>query len=502
MNRNILISIVFCAFIARVFLIWIGRPEFVGWFNHTYYFYVQTRELLETGNLAFPDMPLLFHLYTATSKMLTWFGLESHSAIVNASRFWMCAIPALIPIPVYAILRNIYEEVSIPNWIWALVFVSAFYPLTLVHHPEFLQKNMLGLLLLALLMLQTKILIDQYSLKRVALFIIIFFLIILTHFGSAGAAILYVCAILISMWIHKKKAWSIKVSLGLVFGLASALLPFYFLDIQRFERISSYMYRIADSSILGLLFSANDPDKFTTIIMFLLPLGCTILFYRIFKKNRKQLSLSNSTFWLGNIIFFYLLLLPIYEPLLMARFVSYLTLPLIFIVVYTILNVIELKIWKRALVSLAVFGTLFIAAGDITSLFMHNKNKEAAYLDLLNMKENIDFSDKDLILTRNGAEHIANWFLKSKSSLITSFNSSDLYKYERIFIMNPTEGAMKIQSITNVDNQKYNYMLSNIEEPADAEVVYNSDHIKLIQIKHLPTEWKLDNKGNWIGYLK
>ncbi|MBK8954303.1 MAG: hypothetical protein IPM34_01930 [Saprospiraceae bacterium] len=45
-------------------------------------------------------------------------------------------------------------------------------------------------------------------------------------------------------------------------------------------------------------------------------------------------------------------------------------------------------------------------------------------------------------------------------------------------------------------------MLSNIEEPADAEVVYNSDHIKLIQIKHLPTEWKLDNKGNWIGYLK
>jgi hypothetical protein len=155
-----------------------------------------------------------------------------------------------------------------------------------------------------------------------------------------------------------------------------------------------------------LLFSANDPDKFTTIIMFLLPLGCTILLYSNYKKNKKQLSFSNSTFWLGNIIFFYSLLLPIYEPLLMARFVSYLTLPLIFIVAFTLQNSIQRALWKRVLVGLAIFGTVFIAIGDITSLIMHNRNKEEAYNDLLIMKEKIGFTDQDLILTRNGVEHI------------------------------------------------------------------------------------------------
>jgi len=104
MSRKILIAIVICAFIVRLFLIWVGKHEFVGWFNHTYYYFVQTRELLESGKLAFPDMPFLFYLYAATAKLLTLLGIDEHSAIVNASKFWMCAIPALIPIPVYAVL--------------------------------------------------------------------------------------------------------------------------------------------------------------------------------------------------------------------------------------------------------------------------------------------------------------------------------------------------------------------------------------------------------------
>jgi len=57
----ILFIIVLAAFGCRVALIWIGRPEFVGWFNHTYYYYVQTKGLLIKGQLPFPDMPLLFY---------------------------------------------------------------------------------------------------------------------------------------------------------------------------------------------------------------------------------------------------------------------------------------------------------------------------------------------------------------------------------------------------------------------------------------------------------
>jgi len=90
---NKLSILILIAFIVRVIVIWVGRPEFVGWFNHTYYYYVQTRGLLENGSLPFPEMPLLFYIYSFTANLLNWFGVEINAAIVSATRFWMCLIP-------------------------------------------------------------------------------------------------------------------------------------------------------------------------------------------------------------------------------------------------------------------------------------------------------------------------------------------------------------------------------------------------------------------------
>ncbi len=501
MSKNTLILLlVLVAFMVRVSLIWLGRPEFVGWFNHTYYFYVQTQELLESGRLSFPDMPLLFYVYALTAKMLTWIGLETPVAIVNATRFWMCLIPSLIPIPLYAVFKSIYKETDFPKWIWALLFISAFYPLSLVHLPEFLQKNILGLLLLAILMQQSRLALKHLNVRRIIVLILVFILIVLSHYGTTAVALLYLCAFLISLWIHKRRSWTFWIGLSLMAGLAISLMTFYFLDAQRFERIISYIYRIFDSSSLGLIFSSSNSDKFTSIFMLLVPLGFVAWLYYGYKKSKVVLSFENSTFWLCNIIFCYLLLLPIYEPLLMARFVNYLTLPLIFILAFTLQNTVQRVIWKRVLIGLALFGTVLIAVGDITSLFFHNRNKELIYRDLMDMKQKNDFNEKDLIITRNGAEHVSNWFLNTKSCLITSFNIKDFDKYDRILIMNPTEGAMSLQSNTNEDAQKYNYMLSNIQEPAEAKVIHSSMHIILLQLDAPPEEWKFDNEGNWIGY--
>ena len=501
MNRIALLTIVFCAFIARLFLIWIGRPEFVGWFNHTYYYFVQTRELLESGKFAFPDLPLLFQLYAVSAKILTWIGLDIQTAIIISTRFWMCLIPALIPISIYGVLRKVIEETKTARYFfWALIFISAFYPLTLVHHPEFLQKNLLGLLLLSILIYLSKQLIEKQNTKDVIVFALTFLLIIFTHFGTTFVSILYICSILVSIIIHKRKPWSNIFSLSLILGLVISLSTFYYLDIHRFERISSYIIRIVDSSIFGLLFSENDPDKFSTILMFFLPLGFTIILYSFFLKGKQQIHENKSIFWLGNIIFFYSLVLPIYEPLLLARFVNFLTLPLIIIIAYTIQNSLKSIFWKKTIIGISVFVTILIATGDIISLIMHNKNKEEAYKDLLKMKELINFSERDLILSRNGVEHIANWFLNSKSSLITSFNRQDFKKYNRIFILNPIEGEMKLQNVTNKENQKYNYMLSNIDEPSDGIVMYSSSYIKLIHLTNPPKNWKYDHEDNWIGY--
>jgi len=94
MERAIVAVIVGSAFTARALTIWIGRPEFVGWFNHSYYYCVQVEGLLETGQLPYADLPFLFHLYGATASLFQLFGLELQPSIVNSVRLIMSLIDA------------------------------------------------------------------------------------------------------------------------------------------------------------------------------------------------------------------------------------------------------------------------------------------------------------------------------------------------------------------------------------------------------------------------
>ena len=118
--------IVLVALLVRIgFLCW-GRPVFVDWFNHTYYYYVEVKGLLLQGAMPYADMPLLFYLYAATAELLSWFGLSTELAIVVASRAWMCLIPALMPIPVYWLLRRITAKgPPLAGNLWVLVVASA-----------------------------------------------------------------------------------------------------------------------------------------------------------------------------------------------------------------------------------------------------------------------------------------------------------------------------------------------------------------------------------------
>jgi len=497
---RILSLLILFAVIIRSLVLWISRPEFVGWFNHTYYYYVETKGLLQNGYLPFADMPLLFYLYAATSKLLTWFGMEQNDAVIISTRFWMSLIPSLLPIPVYLTLKSIFKKSQLPNWIWILLFATAFYPLSILHMPEFLQKNLLGILLLAFFIWQSKSLFIRFNAKTLILLCLLFVLIILTHFGTTAVTLLYLASFTVVFFIHRSNKTKLKLFLGLLLGLGITLVAFYLLDIERFNRIGYYIDRVFDSSSLGLLFSASDPDKFTTIFMLILPLILVMLLYKWYKTARRSLSNEDNLFWLVLIIFSYSLILPIYEPLLMARFVNYIGLPFIFILTYLLAYYIK-KAWlKRFVLGLIIIGILTVGFGDIISSFWHNRNKNLIYEDIVKMDNTVNFSADDLIITRNGVEHISNWFLNTKSSLITSFNEGDLNKYDRVFILNPTEGSMRLPSIQNESAQWYNYMLSNIQVPSNAKEIYISEHIELYRIESPPKEWSYDEQGNWRNY--
>ena len=500
-EKYLLALIVFSAFVIRALFVWINRPEFVGWFNHTYYYYVQTAGLIETHALPFNDMPFLFYVYAFTSKVLMTFGMDTHTAIVHSSRFWMCLIPSLLPLPVFSILKKVSPNQELPKWAWFFVVLIALYPLSILYVPEFLQKNALGLLLLAILINLSINIVRNLNLKNVAIFIGVFILVLITHYGSTGAAVLYCTGLAIALLIRKNNRAGIMISIGVLIGLAVALGVFYLFDFQRFERVVFYSNRILDTSTIGMIITSPDVfDKFFGVLMIVVPIGIFWLFYRWFTKNSSTLPSFIKVFWLSNLVFCYVLVLPIYDQLLLGRFSLYLTLPFSIVLFLTLQYTSPRVLIRKIVLGFSSFAILLMVFGEFMSLKFQNRNKEEVFSDINQLKTIVNPSKNDLIIARNGVEHISNWFLGTKACIITSFNKKDFNRYERVFILNPTERGMILQGRANEGIDRYNIMLANVPEPANGIVVFSTQHLELIEITEPPNEWVFDDKGNWLKY--
>ena len=498
----LLAFIVLLAFIIRMLFVWIDRHEFVGWFNHTYYYYIQTKGLIDNGKLPYNDMPFLFYMYAITSKVLMNIGVEASDAVVNSSRFWMTFIPSLIPIPVYRTLRKVSPDQKIPDWSWLLITLTAFYPLSLSYLPEFLQKNVLGLLLLAIFIDQSINISVKADLKCLTIFTGVFLIILITHYGTAGVSILYCAALATSLIVCKSKKIGIKVLIGGLMGLAVSLYLINLFDAQRFDRVIFYINRTFDTSPLGMtLHSSSDIYERTTgLAMTIIPIGLICVLYLLFIKNKSSLPPHVRVFWMSNLLFTYLLVLPIYDQLLLGRFSLYLALPLIYVLFLTLHYSSPGILMRRIVLVLSITFIILMSFGEFMSLKFHNRNAGEAFTDITRLKEEVKLTDEDLIIGRNGVEHISNWFLGTKSCIITSFNRNDFNKYSRVFILNPTESGMIAKGKIDNELDRYNLMLSNVPKPENGKEVFSTPQLKLIQIAEPPVEWIFDNVGKWRGY--
>ncbi len=504
----VFLIILLAAIAVRVLFLWVSRPEFVGWFNHTYYYYVETRGLLTEGRLPYPDMPLLFYLYALTAKILSWLGLEGNAAVVTATRFWMCVIPSVTAVVVYLAAKNINEQEALDPLQWAVVGISAFLPLSVLHLPEFSQKNLLGIFLLAILILGTKRLLDAFTPWRVVVLLFVFTLIVLTHFGSAGAAVLYALSVMTILSFQKKNYWAVLKIAGIGFlCLAFTLTLIYWIDSQRFYRIFFYLRSSLDSSFIGLVFSeAGAQQKVGALLSILFPFLTIAFLYREYHKHRTSISESDRIFWLCNILFAYLLLLPVYDRQLWARFILFLSIPLLIIILY----LFKYSAWgRRVKTALAVaisFGAALMVFGEYMSLKMHGKDQEAILLSLQEMHHKARFGPDDLVITKNGAEHICNWFFGTKAGVITALNRKDFDAYQSIYILNPIEGSLDFRDVygKRADNEahRYIFMMRNIPVPRQATRVYESSYLELFKIERPPEEWEYDADGNWMSYGK
>ena len=507
MNRLALIAIVGTGLAFRAAAIWLTRPEFVGWFNHVYYYWVQARGVLEEGALPFADMPLLFYWYAGLATVLEATGLESGPAIVHATRFTMSLVPALVAVPVYRIVWRINAPAPLRLAHWALVAISAFLPLTIAHMPELLQKNALGILFFAALMSATYALLRRFSRIRFAAVIALFVLIALTHLGTLAVALLFALAVFLAAL--RERAGSRQTGFAAVIAIAAVALglaAIYVLDAAAFERVLRYARTSLPNSLLGALFAQTGaPGKLQSLAGIVLPLAIITLLLRAWHRLGTRLDSASRTFWLANLLLAYLLVLPLLDLDMVPRLALFLPLPVLAVLAFHLRHGGPSK-RRSAAVVLAAAGSLLMVFGETMSLLRLDPAKHEVHAELRDARQRLALSEKDFVLTQYGVNPICNWFLGTPSGLVTAFHRDDLSRYDRVFVLN-LPGAREPEARPGQDgaiyvdeSERYLAMRQNVPVPGDWQPVYEYEHLELYEVEALPSLWMFDSTGDWIGW--
>ncbi|MFZ1699257.1 MAG: hypothetical protein WBO10_00350 [Pyrinomonadaceae bacterium] len=506
----LILAVVMCAAIGvRVLVIWVGRPEFVGWFSHTYYYFVQTQSLLVDGSLAYSDLPLLFYLYAAISKLITVFGVEPRVAIISATRLVMSIAPALTVLPTYFLIRAIGRKQELSKLQWLLVAVSAFLPLTITQLPEILQKNMLGLVLFAFLQWAVYCALRLYTHRTGAIIFLLTGVIFLTHLGTFAAVLLFFAAVVIAFFINdgfSRIGLMRLLLIPAVAGVSGLLL--YLIDVSRFERIVYYIGHSLYNSQIGNLFSGRSGlEKLQFLAAILLTALVSYLSVRFYKLVQPELARQDRIFWLANIILVYLLLFPLLDIDVVVRFLVFALIPLLVVQMYLLAHLTNLWI-KRAFVIVFAVICVVTSFGEIMGVVIRNGQNRVVQAELFSIRDRRLFGPYDLIITKYGVNPLCNWFFDTRAGLITSLNISDFAKYENVYVLNPNEGEITPEAADSLRNReivseadRYEIMRNNVMVPAAGTLILKTDNLEIYRIDSPPNEWEFDRSGRWIGYL-
>ncbi len=491
---------------ARALAIWLTRPEFVGWFNHSYYYWVQVRGLLESGQLPYTDLPLLFYLYAGFAWLLQLTGMELQAAIINTSRFWMSLVPALIALPAYLMISRINHNRPLHIRQWLLVGLAAFLPLSFAHMPELLQKNTLGLLLLSAMMVAIHAWLNDRSRRQLTMVLLLFVLISLTHLGTLAVAVLLFLSLLLAFLLNRTGTRQILMIVLLVAALLlTGLLSVYMLDGDAFGRILRYTHSSAANSLVGQLLQAGPVDqKLMLAAGIVFPLAVLLFLLHNYQKCRPELAPGDRLFWLCNVFLLYLLVFPGFDLDVVPRLILFMPLPLLVVIAYH-LQYRPRKRQNNVILGVATLGIAALLLGEVMNLVLLYPDKTAMRAELADVKARYQLSAEDFVLTQYGVNPACNWFLGTRAGLITAFNKGQWKSYRRLFVLNPAESIQTSvghsgQTLALKEPERYAVMRRNIVLPPDLEPRIKYQYFQFIELQEIPENWLFDAQGNWTGW--
>jgi hypothetical protein len=201
------------------------------------YYPMQTRSWLTHGRLMYDDLPLLFWLNAAITKVLMGFGWRMDDALLQASRISNCLLP---PWTAAIVMAMSYRwsggrRAALPGGV-AAGALTVLSPPAMSMALEF-QKNALGLVWMAAALWVSAAAMQRRGVREWAILVGVMILSALTHIGAFGAtAVMIGVALVLWAFLHWREAsftlpWRLAASCT-VTAVALAVLMAVF-DLRR-----------------------------------------------------------------------------------------------------------------------------------------------------------------------------------------------------------------------------------------------------------------------------
>ena len=180
-------GVVAAAVAARSWLLW-STPLVPG--RNGGYYLIQARALLEHGKLGIPDLPLNFIVQAFFAKLLQLVtGRSLEASVLSSVKLCDAVLPALAAVPVFLLARRWCAQAGRGSWPAAAAAVVAALGAPALSMVGDFEKNSLGLLWLAALIVALHLWMTQRTRARAAAVLACLGLCGLTHIGVFGAAL-------------------------------------------------------------------------------------------------------------------------------------------------------------------------------------------------------------------------------------------------------------------------------------------------------------------------
>ncbi|MFT6924334.1 MAG: preprotein translocase subunit YajC [Crocinitomicaceae bacterium] len=449
-----LFSIGILSFIVRAYLNF-SNALLIG--NGGYY-PLQVRTLLERGEFAFSDMPLLFYLDAGIIRFLSLFGIPvSNELILNVVMIVDSLSIPLLLIPLYYILKHTKTRFSFFSSSIASFTVISFYTLILVSSS---QKNALAITFLFCAIASFLYYLNLRQRKHLALSIAFFVLISLTHFGTFSFSILFIAVLLIFNY-----KWKAIIPLLTLIPVGTALI--YLFDPVRSERLLS---------VLEVLFSKG--PRAMELLVAALYIGLAILAIVQFRKFKNEFEQGEKAIIKAMITLLILIPLPIFDPQYTSRMNGFLFIP---IVVLLLFYGSQFSSRTKKILSL-ILG--FISLASVCFFLIAKPQADVskeALADLENMQEVISNPNNTVIVSKHNLEFWVAWTLKVNVSQEAKFDDKLINEYDEVLILNQVKGGKPQR-----DNQQRNHFSEPIIPP-NATLIYTSRYFKLYKYNRTGT---------------